>query len=96
MANIVVTTVDANHIKVEFNAYYPDYYSVKCTYYNRSNIQKVEVFDDYIRVHVLSGLTDWTLSTTLTTGTFIVDSVDGIAPTDNDDLASKIAGLIIA
>ena len=96
MANIKVTTVDANHIKVEFQDYYPDNYSIKCAYYNRNDIEKVEVFSDYIRVHVLGGTKDWILSYTSTIGAFIVDTVDGFAPIDNDDLALKIASLIIA
>ena len=94
MANIVVTS-STNYIKVEFNDYYPDYYKVCEAYYNRNDLEKIEVQDGFLKVHVLDE-SDWTLSYTATTGAFIVDSVDAATPTDNLDLASKLAALIIA
>ena len=97
MANIVVTIVDANVIKVDFGAYYPTYHDVSIAYYSRNDIEKVELYSDRVKVHVLDGRSDLELSYTATTGAFIVDSVAGVGSiTTNDDLASKIAALIVA
>ena len=97
MANIVVSIVDVNVIKVDFGAYYPTYYPVSVGYYNRSTIEKVELYSDRVVVHVLDGRNDWELAYTSTANAFIVDEVDGDSTiTDNADLASKIAALIVA
>ena len=100
MANVVVSIVNVNLIKVEFNDYYPTYYPISIAYYNRNDIEKVELYSDYVSVHVIGGLKDWALTYDNTyTGEdyFIVDEVDGDSSiVDNDDLASKIAALIVA
>lgn len=95
MANIVVTS-DANTVIVDFGAYYPTNYPVSKAYYNRNDIQKVELFANNVTVHVLNGSKDWYLSYDGKADTFQVDSVDGVAPTSDSDLASKIAALIKA
>ena len=97
MANIVITTVNANTIKVEFNDYYPTNHDISIAYYNRSNIQKVELKSDRVKVQVLDEGVEWQLSYTTLAGAFTVDEIDGDTTiTSNDDLASKIAALIIA
>ena len=97
MANIVVSIVNVNVIKVEFNDYYPTNYPIKIAYYNRNDIEKIEVYVDRVNVHILDGKNDWELSYNSVDGALIVDEVDGDSTiTSNEDLASKIAALIVA
>ena len=94
MANVVVTS-DANTIKVDFGIYYPTYCPVSIAYYNRNEVNKVELYSTVVSVHVLSGTKDWELSFDGSAG-FHVDTIDGVAPTDNSDLCDKVAALIKA
>ena len=94
MANIVVTS-DSNTIKVDFGDYYPTYYPVSIAYYNRNGVEKVELYSDGLKVHILGGAKDWELSYDGSFG-FQVDTVDTVAPTSNSDLCDKIAALIKA
>lgn len=95
MANIVVTS-DTNYIKVEFNDYYPDDYPIEIAYYNRNDIEKVELYSNMVAVHLIGDSErDWEL-TYDGTGGLQVDSVDAVAPTSNEDLCDKIAALIKA
>ena len=93
MANIVVTST-VNNIKVDFGVYYPTY-PISVAYYNANEIEKVELFSDMVKVHLLSGTNDWELSYDGSAG-FQVDTVDGVTPTSNSDLCDKIGALIIA
>jgi len=94
MANVVVTS-DANTVKVDFGVYYPDYYPVSIAYYNRNDIDKVELYSTLVSVHIFNGAKDWELSYDGSAG-FHVDTVDGVAPTSNSDLCDKIGALISA
>ena len=94
MANIVVTTVDANHIKVDFGDYHPEQTRICIGYYNRATIEKVEQNADFVRVHVLDGGVDWYLSHDGYTGTFEVDSIDGVSIISNSQLATLVAALM--
>ena len=54
MPKIKVTTVDANHIKVEFQDYHTNGQSdKKVAWYNRNKIELVEEYDNMITVQVL-------------------------------------------
>lgn len=93
---IVITTVDANHIKVEFNDYYPTNYPVSTAYYNRAEIAKVEVFVDNVMVTMDDGA-KWYVSDTGTSEVFQIDNIDGTTTWASDTvLAAQIAGLIKA
>lgn len=94
MANIVVTST-VNYIKVDFGDYYPSSYPISKAYYNVNDIEKVELFSNMVKVHMLASDKDWELSFDGGTG-FQVDTVDGVAPTSNSDLCDKIASLIKA
>ena len=94
MANIVVTS-DTNCIKVEFNDYYADTYPISVAYYNRNELEKVELYADMVKVHMLNSVKDWELTYDGSAG-FQVDTVDTVAPTSNSDLCDKIASLIKA
>ena len=95
MANIIVTTVDANHVKVDFNAYYPSAYLVSTAYYNRSLIEMVELYADYVEVQMSDGI-QWKLAHNTVSGTFEVDSIDGTSITTNAQLATLIGALMVA
>ena len=95
MANIVVSINNAYTIKVEFNDYFPNYYDKKISYYNRSEIEKIDVYSDRIKVRILGGIKDWELSYNEVGGSFIVDEVNGVTTiTSNEHLAELIANLI--
>ena len=97
---ITVTTQDANHIKVVFNDYYTDgVVDTLCAYYNRTDIEKVEVYANVVIVHVLDSSQDWQLSDTqnLSEGILQIDNIDGTTTwADLDTLAAQIAALMVA
>jgi hypothetical protein len=92
--NVVITTVDANHIKVEFNDYYPTYYPVSTAFYNRSEILKVEVFANSVYVLMKNG-EHWNLNSVGADGIFQIDDIDGTTTWASlTVLAAQIAALI--
>lgn len=92
---IKVTTVDANHIKVEFQDYYPTAYPVSTAWYNRNEIAKVEVFADNIMV-TMDDLTKWYVSNVGTSEIFQIDDIDGTTTwADLTTLGAQIAALIV-
>jgi len=100
MAKIVVTTIDANHIKVEFNDYYTNgVVGQKISFYNRTDLESVHVYTDLITVHVLNLSQDWQLSDVedLSEGILQIDEIDATTSwADLTVLAAQIAGLIKA
>lgn len=96
MANIVVTIHNAHTIKVDFGDYFPTSHPVKVGFYNRFDIELVEEFSDFVGVHVLDRSQDWHLSHDGFTGTFTVDSIDGVTINSNAQLAEEIANLIVS
>ena len=80
MANIVITTVDANHIKVEFNDYYTNgVVSQKVGWYRRADINIVLEFESNISVHVIDAAQDWQVSNVedLDEGILEIDDING-------------------
>lgn len=100
MAKIVVTTIDANHIKVEFNDYYTDgVVGQKISFYNRTDLESVHVYTDLITVHVLNLSQDWQLSDVedLSEGILQIDEIDATTSwADLTALGAQIAALIKA
>ena len=95
MANLVITST-ADNIKVDFGAYYPTYYPVSVAYYNENSIEKVELYSNMVKVHMLGvNGQDWELTYDGSFG-FQIDTVNGVAPTSNADLCDKIGALIKA
>jgi len=93
MANIVVTST-TNAVKVDFG----DYAAAvgrKCGTWNKKHIVNFGLQDDdsMVIAHTLEE-PKWTLSYTNGTSAMIVDTVDGVAPTDNEDLHNKLSALI--
>jgi len=100
MAKIVVTTIDANHIKVEFNDYYTNgVVPTKCSFYNRTDIELVEVYSNMVAVHVLDTTRDWQISDVedLDEKILQIDDIDSTTSwADLDTLAAQIAALMVA
>ena len=100
MAKIQITTVDTNHIKVELNDYYTNgLVDIITAYYNRVDIEKVEVYEDMVTVHVLDTSIDWQVSDTedLSNMVLQIDNIDGTTTwADLDTLAAQIAALMKA
>ena len=98
MANLVVTS-DANCVIVEWNdmSIYVDFKNKG--YFKRSHL--VTVLEDknmnYVSVTLdtLDRQPNWYVSIDGANGSLIIDSVDGVIPTDNEHLAELIADLII-
>lgn len=100
MAKIKVTTVDANHVKVEFNDYFTDGVTQqKVVFFNRADIEKVEVWSNHIVVHMIGEAKDWQLSDAedLTKKILQVDNIDGTTTwVSLTVLGAQIAALIKA
>lgn len=92
MANLVITST-TNSIKVVFND------SASVAGMNRGVWAKDEIAmikqleDDRIEVQT-KDLAKWTVSYTNGSNFLVIDSVDGVAPTNNDDLFNKLSALI--
>ena len=94
MANIVITST-ANTIIVDFGDYAVlENIDGKKAVYNITDISIVwlEKDDSFINVKMKDAITTpyWQISYMETTGALIVDSIDGVAPTDNVDLFNMI------
>ena len=91
---IKVTTVDANHVKVEFQDYYPDNHPISVAWYNRTDIVKVEEWANYVLV-TLSNKEVWYVSDTQGQGVFQIDDINGTTSwVDLEALATQIAALM--
>lgn len=103
MANIVVTS-DANAVYVDFGVYASDpNVNEDCSTYPRRTLSKVSKphQEDYIRVIMdMSGAPEeWWVSYESVPGNpkvFIIDSVNGTAPTSLDQLKGLLEALIVA
>jgi len=97
MANITISK-SGNSVIVDFGDYVvSDNVDGRKASYKVEHISIVwiEKDDSIVHVKMEDAITvrDWSLSYTTTTGAFIVDTIDGIAPTDNVDLFNKITAL---
>jgi hypothetical protein len=94
MANVVVTST-GNSIKVDFGVYVGGDVPKKRTYNKGKSIfyMSLEASDAMVTV-ISEGSPQWNLAYTATTACFVVDSVNGVAPTSNSDLYDKLIALI--
>lgn len=92
MANAVVTS-DAVRVKTVFNDMEP-ITGFSIGYYRRASITSVRanVEKEIVEIFLNDGST-YAISLTGALGTLIVDTIDGVAPTDITDMAEKIAAL---
>ena len=92
MANLVITSTDYT-VKVDFNIYSEDA-NIKSESFRRNEISEVkERFGGtHITVVMLDG-NDFDVSYNTYKHAMVVDTIDGVAPTSNDDLFNKLVAL---
>jgi hypothetical protein len=92
MANLVITST-VYTVKVVFNDY-SEATNIKSANFRISDIAEVVERHnaDYITVIMLDG-NDFNVSWTTHKHAMIVDSINGVAPTSNDDLTTKLEAL---
>lgn len=89
----VIITSAENSISVEFNEYATFLETLKQTW-NKSAIQNFrQHIDSTIYVNIRFEK-EWRISYNGSVGTFKVDTINGIAPTSNNDLFTKLEALI--
>lgn len=88
--NAVITT-DTDNIIVQFNDLAGDGIPVTGVW-AKDNIGSIQNFGDQILVQFSISKRDWYISRTsdVTGGTILIDSIDGVTPSDNLDLYEKI------
>ena len=91
MANIVITST-TNTIKVEFNTYSSVLDGQEAGCYQKRDIDFYR-FSDRVRC-IVKGEKEWSVSYNSVSGCFIIDSIDGSAPSSNSDLYTKLIALI--
>lgn len=92
MANVVVTS-STKYVKVVFNDYAG---AVNMTqgYFSKEHLAEVRALDSGTVSVRLDDGSIFTISTDGVQNSLLIDSVDGVTPTDNDDLCDKIATLM--
>lgn len=91
MANIVITST-TNSIKVDFGAYSSVLDGQTAGCYQKRDIRFYKL-SDRVMADVM-GEKEWPVVYTSTSGCFIIDSIDGSAPTSNADLYTKLIAMI--
>lgn len=91
MANVVITST-TNSIKVEFNDYSSSLDGQEGGVYQKSLVTFYRYSTKVIAL--VSGEKEWPVAYTATANCFIIDSIDGAAPSSNLDLYNKLAALI--
>ena len=90
MANIVISKT-ANSIKVNFNDYStPIGFEEACYPLGAIRFYKMS---DHVEAFIQSER-QWKVSYATLSGSFTIDTVDGVAPTSNADLYTKLIALI--
>ena len=97
MANIVITSI-GNYVDVDFGIYATsgDVDGRRATYKKDDiSIIWIEKDDSFIDLKMKDAITTyvWRLSFNSVSDCFVVDSIDGFAPTDNIDLYNKLNAL---
>jgi hypothetical protein len=94
MANVVVTS-DSTSILVEFN----DSASVlglKRRTWRRADVININLRSDESIIEVTTSIGQiWLVSYNSVSGALIIDSVNGVAPTSNADLFTKLRALMV-
>ena len=83
-----------NNVEVDSGVYYPNYVSSKFTVFNPNQIKKLDLEENSVNI-IVGGSTDvWRVSFDGSEGTLKVDTINGIAPTDNLDLCRRLGELM--
>ena len=93
MANVVVTST-ANIIKVDFGIYAGTFTPYQKAIFHKNVISfQTPAAGGFVRVEDRQGQ-NWAVSFDGAGESLQVDSVDGVVPTDNDDLYNLLIGLL--
>ena len=91
MANLVVTAV-AESFVVDMGAYYPSQTPTQKSSFNKWIIS-FHLQNNVIKVDIV-GQSSWLVSHDGAGGSFIIDSVAGVAPANISDLFDKLVALV--
>lgn len=91
MANIVITTT-TNSVKVDFGVYASDL-SISEGTWNKDEVGSITLNDNHVYMQMKGGV-EWALNYDIQSKGFIVDSIDGTAPTNLADLYAKLIAMI--
>lgn len=92
MANIVVTST-TNAIKTDMGAYYPTNIHFSKGTWKKDAITSMHLEANVIEI-IVRGDDVWRVSLDGAGNSFIVDSVNGVAPSSLSDLYTKLSALI--
>lgn len=93
MANLIITST-TNTIKVDFGIHTNTVGYSNGTWRKGEIVSIKQLLDERIEVYAKNG-EKWTLSYTNGSNFLVVDSVDGAAPADDNDLYAKLIALIV-
>ncbi len=94
MANVVVTS-DSTSILVEFNDA-SSVLAMKRGAWRRADIVNINLRSDESIIEVITSIGQtWLVSYNSVVGALIIDSVNGVAPTSNADLFTKLRALMV-
>lgn len=92
MANITITST-TNSIHVNFGVYSTALETIQQTW-NKSAVQNFRQTTDTCIMVTIRGEREWCVTWDGASGSFQIDSINGIAPTSNSDLFTKLEALI--
>ena len=92
MANVIITS-SANIIIVDFGVYFNAVGYKKATFQKKSISFQLTDDELFVRAEDASG-NHWAVSYNIYGESLVIDSVDGIAPTDNENLFDLLTDLI--
>jgi hypothetical protein len=94
MANVVVTS-DSTSILVEFNDT-SSVLAMKRGTWRRADVININLRSDESIIEVITSIGQtWLVSYNSVAGALIIDSVNGVAPTSNADLFTKLRALMV-
>lgn len=91
MANIAITSTN-NLIKVSFGDYYPSAIETSQGSWRKDKLTSIK-YDSVVEVDI-RGEKVWLVSYDGAGGSFQIDSVNGVAPTDNNHLYTLLINLL--
>jgi hypothetical protein len=99
MANVVITDTDkAGWIKIAYNDYYPTSVDHSVQFQRKTDISAVDLVkygnEECMEVMNSNSFPQYFTNDLLDVGFFIVDSINGVAPTSLTDLRDKFLALL--
>lgn len=91
MANVTIITT-TNTIEVDFGVYADDL-AISKGVWRKSSVIYINLNDNHIYLKIRDG-NEWVLNYSTQSKGFIVDTIDGVAPTSLSDLYDKLKVLI--